>query len=72
MIPGSMNRAGGGGIYPPPFIVIGTINVKFAIMERPIIYAVAPGDRQAAPQAPAHHKTTNGDIMRDALKGALS
>lgn len=28
------------------------------------------GSRQAS--APAHHKTTNGDIMRDALKGALA
>ncbi|MHB8120802.1 MAG: hypothetical protein ACYDG4_01505 [Desulfuromonadaceae bacterium] len=32
----------------------------------------AKGSRQAAPQPRAHRKTTNGDIMREALKGALA
>lgn len=35
--------------------------------------AAAGGPRQAAGQSSGgHHKTTNGDIMRDALKGALA
>ena len=34
--------------------------------------ASGKGSRQAAPQAPAHRKKTNGDIMREALKGALA
>ncbi|MHB8057523.1 MAG: hypothetical protein ACYDHC_06475 [Desulfuromonadaceae bacterium] len=34
--------------------------------------ASGKGSRQAAPQAPARRKKTNGDIMREALKGALA